>query len=670
MGFAQVVISNTHRWSEGHFTYLLPEELQGQVCEGSAVLVPFGDTETVGFVVRLFEQPPELDAPLKSIHEVVAGGPLWTSELLELSYWMSEFYACSLGEAMQAVVPPVIVRRHLRPVRGRERSQAEAGLGQGSPRHPLNLEQAEAVQAIGRARTDRQTLLLEGITGSGKTEVYLSALEHVLEAGSTAIVLIPEISLTPQAIDRYLGRLGDRVAVLHSQLGETRRTREWQRLLRGEARLALGTRSAIFAPLENLGLVVIDEEHDASYKQDQSPRYHARQVAAWRVQRSASPCALVLGSATPCLETYGFARTGRFRHQHLHQRAAGNALPEVDIVDLRKHRLAPGESLSVPLIVALRAALKRQEQSVLLFNRRGFCRYLQCQECGKVVHCPHCSISLTLHLQPRRELLCHYCSFQASPPDHCPACGTLQLREQGSGTERIELELRQRIPQARILRMDRDTTRRQGSHSQLLGNFARGEADILLGTQMVAKGLDFPRVTLVGVVGADQGLHLPDFRAAERTLQLLVQVAGRAGRAEHAGRVLMQVLDGSHPLMEFVQKHDYRGFLDLEMGARKELGYPPFCRLGRMVISAPKEAQVEKSAATLKDWLAQRAGSIQVLGPAPCPLEKLQGNYRWHFLFKARGVKELAEMLRNALRQCKRGSNVRWAADIDPQTLL
>ena len=670
MGFAQVVISNTHRWSDGTFSYQVPEELQQQISEGAAVVVPFGDKELLGFVVSLFSDPPPLDAPLKPILEVVSGGPLWTPELLALSHWMGEFYACSLGEAMQAVVPSVIVRRHVRPVAARESLRGAVGLGESVQRHPLNLEQAEALRAIQEAHKNKQTLLLEGITGSGKTEVYLSALEQVLATGRSAIVLIPEVSLTPQAIDRYRGHLGDQVAVLHSQLGDTRRAREWSRLLRGEARLALGTRSAIFAPVEKLGLVVIDEEHDSSYKQDQSPRYHARQVAAWRVQRSSEPCALVLGSATPCLETYGYARTGRFHHQRLHQRAGGNALPEVDIVDLRKHRLPPGESLSVPLVVALRAALKRQEQAVLLFNRRGFCRYLQCQDCGHVVHCPHCSISLSLHIQPRREVLCHYCGFQAPPPDHCPKCGSLQLKEQGSGTERLELELKQRIPQARVLRMDRDTTRRQGAHSQLLGEFARGEADILLGTQMVAKGLDFPRVTLVGVVGADQGLHLPDFRAAERTLQLLVQVAGRAGRAEHPGRVLMQVLDGSHPLMEYVQRHDYRGFLELEMAQRKELSYPPFCRLGRMVISAAKEAQVEKSANLLRAWLSENSGAVKVLGPAPCPLEKLQGNYRWHFLFKSKGVKELAEMLRNALRQCKRGSNVRWAADIDPQTLL
>lgn len=669
MAFVQVVVDFPDRWADGTYTYSVPDSLRERLAEGWAVRVPFGKRQLNAYVVKVFAEAPETDFELKAILEVLGEAPVWTAESRDLAAWMSEFYLCTLVEAFQTVVPPVVIRRLLKPVRTTTRKNSRSGLqglGEEAQEHALNSHQLRALEGILAAPA---TSLLEGITGSGKTEVYLAAIEHTLARGRGAIVLVPEVSLTPQAIDRYRGRLGENVAVLHSRLSDAERAHQWRLVQSGTARVALGTRSAIFAPIQDLGLIVIDEEHDSSYKQDNAPRYHARQVAAWRVARHPG-CSLVLGSATPCLESYTYARAGQFRHWTMSQRATEQKLPSVEMVDLRKYRLRSGEDLSGPLFAALEVALEKGQQAVLLYNRRGFSRYLQCQDCGEVTHCQHCSIAMTVHHAPRR-LLCHYCGHQRSLLNECPKCSGSRLREQGSGTEHLEIELAQRLPRARILRMDRDTTQRQGSHGDLLTTFGRGDADILLGTQMVAKGLDFPNVTLVGVIGADQGLHLPDFRAAERTLQLLVQVSGRAGRGQEPGRVLLQAMDADQPVFDFARRHDYPGFLDYERDLRRALRYPPFCRLGRLLLSSEDEQAVQESAQQLSQWFSRnQVSELEVLGPSACPLEKIQGFFRWHFLFKARRVKDLAEILRNALRQCKRNPLVRWAADVDPQSLL
>lgn len=658
MPYAQIVVDFPQRWADQLFTYEVPPE----VGPGRAVLVPFGARQLRGYVASLCEQaPPEVE--IKPILEVLGDETVWPLEMIELAGWMCDLYACTLVDAFQAVVPPTVVRRLINPPKARKRRRPDQGLGEVPGLHQLNESQCAALAQM----VQPGTLLLEGVTGSGKTEVYLSAVERVLERGQSAIVLVPEVSLTPQAIDRYQGRLGEQVAVLHSRLTDAERTSQWLALRRGQARLALGTRSAIFAPLENLGLIVLDEEHDQSYKQDSSPRYHARQVASWRASRHG--CPLVLGSATPCLESFVAARSGRYRHAQMSQRAAQQELPTVELIDLRRHRLRGRDDLSTPMLNALKATLESGHQSVLLYNRRGFARYLQCPDCGKVVHCPHCSISLTVHRSPF-ELQCHYCGHRQPVLDSCRDCGSVALRECGSGTEKLFEELRQKLPQARVLRMDRDTTGGVTGHADILRTFSQGGADVLLGTQMVSKGLDFPNVTLVGVVGADQGLHVPDFRAAERVLQLLTQVAGRAGRGQLPGRVLMQASDADHSVFNYVRRHDYSGFLQEEIEVRRALLYPPFARLARLIVSGEDEAAVEASARQGAAWILERYRGILLLGPSACPLEKIQGFYRWHFLLKGKQVKELAEILRNALRQCKRSSKVRWAADVDPQSIL
>ncbi len=658
MPYAQVVVDFPQRWADQLFTYEVPPE----VGPGRAVLVPFGQRQLRGFVASVSADSPT-DVAVKPILEVLGEESVWPAEMIELAGWMCDLYACTLVDAFQAVVPPTVVRRLIKPPKPRKRAKNDQGLGETVAHHQLNESQCKALDAMHQPGT----VLLEGVTGSGKTEVYLAAVERALARGQSAIVLVPEVSLTPQAIDRYQGRLGEQVAVLHSRLSDAERTSQWLALRRGQAHLALGTRSAIFAPLENLGLIVLDEEHDSSYKQDSAPRYHARQVAAWRARRH--QCPLVLGSATPCLESFVAARSGRFTHVTMGQRAAQQSLPKVELVDLRRHRLRGRDDLSAPLLSALQTTLEAGQQSVLLYNRRGFARYLQCPDCGKVVHCPHCSISLTVHRRPP-ELQCHYCSHRQPILDSCRDCGSVALRECGSGTEKLFEEVQQKLPGARVLRMDRDTTGGVTGHADILRTFAHGDADILLGTQMVSKGLDFPAVTLVGVVGADQGLHVPDFRASERVSQLLIQVAGRAGRGQWPGRVLLQARDADHAVFEFVRRHDYAGFLEQEIEMRRALLYPPFARLGRLIVSGEEESAVENSARMGAAWILENYPRVLLLGPSACPLEKIQGNYRWHFLLKGKQVKELAEILRNALRQCKRSSKVRWAADIDPQSIL
>ena len=662
MAYAQVVVDFPGHWADQLYTYEIPVGME--IDPGWAVLVPFGDRQLKAYVAGRVDLAPELAKPPRLILERLGSAPVWPAEMMDLAGWMSDLYACTLAEAYQAVVPPSVVRRLIKPPKRISRRPSRShGLGEPSRLHSLNAAQQAALASIGGV----ETFLLEGITGSGKTEVYLSAIEQVLALGKSAIVLVPEVSLTPQAIDRYQGRLGEQVGLLHSRLSDAERTSQWRALQEGRARVALGTRSAIFAPLTSLGLIILDEEHDSSYKQDSAPRYHARQVAAWRARRH--QCTLLLGSATPCLESYSAARSGRYVHLKLPQRATENPLPPIELIDLRKHRLRGRDDLSQPMLKALESTLAAGQQAVLLYNRRGFARYLQCSDCGKVVHCPHCSISLTVHRQPW-ELQCHYCGHRQAPMDHCPSCGGLGLGDRGSGTERLAEEVAGKLPGARVLRMDRDTTKGQGAHGDILRTFAQGQADILLGTQMVSKGLDFPAVTLVGVIGADHGLHVPDFRASERVLQLLVQVAGRAGRGQLSGRVLLQVADADHEVFGYVRNHDYKGFLEQELESRRQLLYPPFCRLGRIIISGEKPEAVARSVGHLSEWLQQNAKNAQILGPSACPLEKIQGMYRWHFLLKGRRVKELAEILRNALRQCKRGSNTRWAADIDPQSIL
>lgn len=672
--YAKVIVDIRNRSLSRTFDYLIPDELRGRVVPGSSVEVPFGHRELTGVVLKTSSR---LEAGmtsdrLKPVHRLLDPEPVWGRHLLELAEWLKDFYATTWQASLQTVIPgPVLARlRDLLELKKPRslRATGEAAMVEfpSSLAPTLNVEQQRAVAGILEASAAGRSVLLHGITGSGKTEVYLHAIEAILGRGQSAMVLVPEVSLTPQAVERYRSRLGDTVAVLHSGLTDKQRRQEWWKLRQGECRVALGTRSAVFAPLEQLGLIVIDEEHDNSYKQSGEPRYHARQVAAWRARQSG--CAMVLGSATPSVESYHLAGTGYYRLYRLNNRAQHQPLPPVELIDMRAYRSHKG-LISPPLLEALELRHQRGEQSVLLLNRRGFSSYLQCMVCGEVRECPDCSISLTFH-KARSKLICHYCDRHEPPPDVCWNCGSPNFSYQGAGTERLQAELRKRLPDLRVARMDRDTTSKAGAHADILKRFEEGEYDVLVGTQMVAKGLDFPKVTLVGVVGGDGGLHLPDFRAGERTFALLTQVAGRAGRAELAGEVLVQAYQPDHACLKLAAAHDYQAFFERELELRRQLVYPPFCRLVRLGFSSKEESQAEAVARATARALGRQLAAEQILGPAPCPLHRLRGRYRWHLLLKGNRVQDLVRLSRNYLEVRKGPQDIRVFIDPDPQELM
>ena len=537
----------------------------------------------------------------------------------------------------------------------------------------LNPEQRRARDAVVSAIGSHQPpFLLQGITGSGKTEVYLQIIQGALDKGKTAILLVPEISLTPQMTERFIARFGDKVAILHSGLSNGEKYDEWRKVERGDAQVVVGARSAIFAPLKNLGVMIIDEEHEATYKQDSNPRYHAREVAILRAQYNQA--ALVLGSATPSLESRARAGKGVYQHLRLTQRANPLAtIPEVQLIDFRDY-IGQNETsnFTPPLLDAIQDRLAKKEQVVLMLNRRGYSSFVMCRECGTVDTCPNCDISLTLHMDTK-TMNCHYCGFSKDIPHVCPNCKSSSIRYYGTGTQKAYDELAELFPQARILRMDVDTTRKKGSHQALLDQFGRGEADILLGTQMIAKGLDFPNVTLVGVLNADTALNLPDFRSSERTFQLLTQVAGRAGRAEKAGQVLIQSYNPQHYAIRFAKDQDYEGFYTYEMGIRRQLGYPPYYFTIGITLSHKKEEEVVKRAYEVMNIL--RSGlseTSNILGPTPKPIARTHNLYHYQILIKYRLEDELGPTLNQvlALTQERENSELRLSIDHEPQQFL
>ncbi|MEZ7571108.1 primosomal protein N' [Streptococcus anginosus] len=537
----------------------------------------------------------------------------------------------------------------------------------------LNEEQGAAVQAITQQiEHGGKPFLLEGVTGSGKTEVYLQVIQEALSRGKTAIMLVPEISLTPQVTNRFISRFGKKVAILHSGLSNGEKYDEWRKVERGEAQVVVGARSAIFAPLKNIGAIIIDEEHEASYKQDSNPRYHARDVALLRAKYNQA--VLVLGSATPSLESRARAGKGVYHFLQLTKRAKPQAqIPEVEIVDFRDYIGQNEASNFTPILLeAIQDKLDRKEQVVLMLNRRGYSSFVMCRECGTVDTCPNCDISLTLHMDTK-SMNCHYCGFSKGIPHTCPNCSSRSIRYYGTGTQKAYGELAEAFPQARILRMDVDTTRKKGSHEQILKEFGEGRADILLGTQMIAKGLDFPNVTLVGVLNADTALNLPDFRSSERTFQLLTQVAGRAGRAEKEGHVIIQSYNPKHYAITFAKNQDYEGFYAYEMSIRKQLAYPPYYFTVGLTLSHKIEAEVvKKSYEVLNMIRSGLSDKVQILGPTPKPIARTHNLYHYQLIIKYRFEEHLQDVLNQILdwTQEKINKDLRLSIDHEPQSFM
>jgi primosomal protein N' (replication factor Y) (superfamily II helicase) len=543
--------------------------------------------------------------------------------------------------------------------------------------------QRRAIDAMASAKKG-DVFLLHGITGSGKTLVYIELLRRIVdERGQTAIVLVPEIALTPQTVDRFRAAFGDKIAVLHSALSEGERYDAWLALKRGDKRIVVGARSAVFAPLENLGAIIVDEEHESSYKQGETPRYHAREVAIVRAKNEGA--ITVLGSATPSLESWANATSGKYSLLMLPDRVGGGRLPSVEVIDLRRiptdynamgqGGVDYGAVIREPLHDAIVETMNRGEQSILLLNRRGYSSFVQCIDCGAVATCPHCSITLTHHRNPDR-LVCHYCLHKEDPRPDCVRCGGRYLRQRGLGTQQVERLLSERFPSARVARMDVDTTSGKWAHTRILDRVAAGEVDILLGTQMIAKGLDFPNVTLVGVVDADVGINLPDFRASERCFQLLSQVSGRAGRGAKGGRVLIQTRLPTHHAVRYAVAHDYISFVREEMEGRVDPPYPPNVRIANIVFSGLVEDSTAKLAIHAAEWLrelAARAGNeVTVVGPAPCPIERIKNRWRWHILLKSAHPGELTRVSRYFMERFEvpTTAQLRITLDRDPVALL
>lgn len=513
--------------------------------------------------------------------------------------------------------------------------------------------------------------LLHGVTGSGKTEVYLRTLELVLSHGKSALVLVPEIALTPQTVERFRSRCDAAgVAVLHSHLSDAERREEWLRIQRGEARIVIGARSAVFAPLHKLGLIIVDEEHETTYKQEETPRYQARDVAVMRARMEG--CPVILGSATPSVESYRNARLGKYRLLELPRRADGQIMPLIRIVDLRLQgkRSKNEGGLSAPLQMAIGKRLELGQQSILFLNRRGFSTSMLCQQCGHVCRCPNCSLSLTLHRAGNR-LACHLCGHQAKPPTVCPECRDPGIQHAGIGTQRVEETVGKLFPTARIARMDADTMVKKGSYREVLGKFRARKIDILIGTQMIAKGLDFPNVTLVGIINADIGLHAPDFRAGERTFQLLTQVAGRAGRGETEGEVIVQTFSPAHPSVQYARHHDFKGFFEQESEMRESFAHPPFSKMLLVQVRGISQEKTLFTAESVARLFAEKAPStVQVSAAAPAPLERAHGQYRFHITLKANSGAQLGRVVRDVSDDLKLPEGVIMTIDVDPYSLM
>ncbi len=715
--YARVIVAERTHDGAAAFDYMIPPELIGRLSLGAGVAVPFGKKVTHACVTSLLQHS---ERATKQIIDVLPREMWPGEELCRLALWVAGRYMCGVGVALRAVliggarVPtqaryslsasdaqatltaqPLIELLRDGPKTKRSISRALGATWQeelqSSIRAGLVVETEEfkvkhtAKKTAVRAQheysvlcqpepelTDAQhsartrivsgdgVFVLFGVTASGKTEVYLKVVEQHLERGRGAIVLIPEIALTPQTVGRFKQQFGEQVAVLHSGLSQGERHEQWLRIRSGAAKIAVGPRSCVFAPVKSLSLVVIDEEHDRAYKQQEEPKYHAREVA---IRRASS---VVLGSATPSLESFHKALTKQYNLIEMPDRLPGLALPSCSIVDMRAELASGNRSIfSEALTESLKERLDRKEQAVLFLNRRGYATFLLCRECGHVIRCPWCDVSGVLHVSENR-VRCHYCNWSLKAPDRCPECGSSHIRQFGTGTEKVAAEVSALFPGAKVLRMDRDTTSRRGSHEAILTAFQRREADVLVGTQMISKGHDLHGVSLVGIINADTALNMPDFRSSERTFQLIAQVSGRAGRGEQPGEVVIQTYCPGHYAIRSAATLDYRSFYDTEIRFREELGYPPFGELLAVSIRGKSADECRETGSKTVELLTSSSigAELEVLGPAPCQVSRVKRVHRWQILIKSRTRAKVREAGRILLRHL---DTRRVLLDVDPE---
>ncbi|OHD56257.1 MAG: primosomal protein N' [Spirochaetes bacterium GWF1_51_8] len=661
MKLAEVVVNVP---LEQTFYYIVPDGME--IVPLSRVKVNFAGRNLPAFVLRLLdsnEAGGELkDIKLKEISGTLDRVPVINNTTLKIAEWMSGQYLSPLGESLFCIAPPA-----------RKPAPHKHPFAYTGEFSRLNTEQAEAVSAIEPEIGKPASFLIHGITGSGKTEVYKHLARRALDMGRSAIILIPEISLTAQTLRRFYESFGNEVAIYHSRLSDGERLGEWMRALRGEARVVIGPRSAVFAPVKNLGLIIIDEEHEPSYKSGSAPRYHARQVAMYRSRMENA--AVVLGSATPQLETYFHARTGAIRLIELKNRYGKATIPKTDIVDMKAE--GKGNSMiSGPLMKRILETFDKQKQVLLFINRRGFSPSMICGDCGHRFECPSCDVSLTYHKKDHR-LVCHHCGYTAALPEKCPSCRSIDLKSVGMGTEKIEDGLSAMFPGHSILRMDLDTTRNKHGFDEILEKIRNHKADLIVGTQMVAKGHDLPGIHLVGALLPDITLNLPDFRSPERNFILLTQVVGRAGRRDIPGEAIIQTYMPDHYSITSAAKQDYVEFYDMEIKKREMFGYPPFTRIARLVFRAKDKEKLEAFVEKLKQYIEGLRRGIsadtKILGPVSCPLEKLNNQYRYHIIIKSgkyQQIKSIAQNIRDYFQSSKSVPSLFLEIDIDPLSML
>lgn len=635
---------------------VLPEGVPA-LAPGMRVTAPLRQTAVTGIVCGMTETTSVQG--VKPIEEVLDREPVINQDLMDTARWMARYYLCSLGEALWTVVP--------KGVKKRARTVLEQG---GLPDRELALtpdQQAVYDRLIGSLDDGKgEHFLLHGVTGSGKTEIYLRVIHEAVRRGLGAILLVPEISLTPQTVAYFSARLGHELALLHSRLTKAEKINEWHRILSGQRRVAIGARSAVFAPIARIGVIIVDEEHETSYKSDETPRYSARSVAMYRARRHGAM--LLLGSATPSVETYYLAKEQKLHLLELPTRVENQKLPSTRVSDLRKAREM--KFLGAPLMKAVEDRLRKREQVILFLNRRGFSPHVYCENCGHVFRCTNCDITLTFHRRTR-QLICHYCGYVEAPPDLCPRCGDERVAFAGFGTEKIETVIGEHFPGAVVVRMDTDTVKRRTAVAEILSDFARGRIDILIGTQIVSKGLHFPNVTLVGVVNADIALNFPDFRAAERTFNLITQVSGRAGRGTKGGEVIIQTYNPAHYAIQTARMQDYQEFFIREIAHRRALRYPPFCRVVRLVFRGQDEGEVLRAAEQVQGFIREQAPPVfSLLGPSLCPISRIKKNYRAHLIIKLERVGPIQQVLVRCQELMRGMRNVYLEIDIDPMSML